>query len=202
MENLVTPYPLIFNNTHNITWPTAKKINWILQRWSEYSCSYKNTAQLCLSLWESKSQKIVQCTCESGLVFVYDILQLRCRSLAQRHGGSQHDNVLSTSFDRVAVCPTTPQHEKIKEFYISAWPWSVAASESYVRKGPLTLTDFTCFTQSWRLWHSSQEPENRKFHLQDSKFRVGKYDLTSGPSPVWPFQLYSVWEFRSDIILN
>jgi len=44
--------------------------------------------------------------------------------------------------------------------------------------------------------------QNSKFHLQYSKFRVGRYDPNSGPSPVWPFQLYSVWEFCSNTKLN
>jgi hypothetical protein len=44
-----------------------------------------------------------------------------------------------------------------------------AVSAPNLRKGPLTVLDFIYFSQTWQLWHSSQEPSHSKFSLQDSK---------------------------------
>jgi hypothetical protein len=45
---------------------------------------------------------------------------------------------------------------------------------SYLKKEPLTLSDFTYFSQAWSLWHSSQEPGHTKFRFEVSKFQLDK----------------------------
>jgi hypothetical protein len=48
-----------------------------------------------------------------------------------------------------------------------------AVSEPYLRKNPLTLSDFTCFVRE--LLHSSQEPYHSKLRFQDSKFHFDNF---------------------------
>lgn len=58
-----------------------------------------------------------------------------------------------------------------------------AVSAPNLRKGTLTLLDFTCVSQTWQLWHSSQVPDHSKFCLQDSKFCITNlwYNLQMKP---------------------
>ena len=49
-----------------------------------------------------------------------------------------------------------------------------AVPASYLKKEPLTLSDFTYFSQAWSLWHSSQEPGHTKFRFEVSKFQLDK----------------------------
>ena len=55
------------------------------------------------------------------------------------------------------------------------------------RKDLLTLSDVTCFTQSWQLWHSPQKPDQSQFRLWYSNFHANNsYD--------WPMNR-GMWEF-------
>jgi len=69
----------------------------------------------------------------------------------------------------------------MKRLFISSFDYIESAhihlsgiSANYARKVPLTLSDFTCFSQSWQLLLSSQDPDCCKFRWRDSKFRFGK----------------------------
>jgi hypothetical protein len=44
----------------------------------------------------------------------------------------------------------------------------------YWRRDPLTLSDVTCITISWQLWHSPPKPDHSQFRLCYSKFRPNK----------------------------